>query len=306
METLPDLADLRAFCLVVDTGSITGAARSLGETKGSVSRRITRLERLLGVALLRRSPRLVEATEDGATYRQRLGPVLELLEETTTAVRQTRARPAGHLRVTAPNDLGVSVLAPMVTAFTERHPEVTVEMVLSDRVLDFDADHIDLALRATRTLADSTLVGQRMQDIEAGFFATPAYLAAHPAPTHPDGLRDHRLVLHRAIRGFLTFPLRGPEGAEVSVRVRGAVSSNDYGFVRACVLAGGGIAAIPKVVVATDLAAGTLVPVLPAWSAGSSSLYLLYAGTRFLPAKIRAFRDFVQASFGVPARLGPR
>jgi DNA-binding transcriptional LysR family regulator len=305
-ETLPDLADLRAFCLVADAGSITAAARTLGETKGSVSRRITRLERLLGVALLRRSPRLVQATEDGAAFRLRLGPVLELLADTTAAVRHTRSRPAGHLRVTAPNDLGVSVLAPIVTAFSARYPDVTVDMVLTDRVLDFDGDQIDLALRAARSLPDSSLVAQRILDVGSGFFASPAYLAHAPAPTDPDDLSAHHLVLHRATRGTLTLTLRGDRPEERTVRLRAAVSSNDFGFVRSCVLAGAGIAAIPTLLVTADVASGALLRVLPAWSTGPAPLYLLHPGARLLPAKTRAFRDFVLESFGVPARIGAR
>jgi DNA-binding transcriptional LysR family regulator len=305
-ETVQDLLDLRAFCLVVDAGSITGAARILGETKGSVSRRITRLERALGVALLRRSPRLVQATEDGAAYRVRLGKVLELLDDTNAAVRHTRAAPSGHLRVTAPNDLGASLLAPLVCAFVARYPDVSVEMLLTQQVLDFDANQVDVALRATPQLPDSSLIAHRLQDLESGLFAAPAYLAANPAPVGPEELATHQLLLPRTTRGVATIPLGPRDRPAAQVRVHAAVSSSDFAFLRACALAAAGIAMLPLVLVGRDLAEGALVRVLPDHVVGGAPLFLLYPGTRFLPPKIRVFRDFLLESFGAPARHGGR
>ena len=120
----PEILELRAFCKVVDLGSITAAAKALGESKGNVSRRLTRLERGLGVALVRRSPRLVQATEDGLAYRMRVGRILELLDDASAAVQRAHGAPSGHLRVTAPIDLGLSIVAPLVTGFVERFPSL--------------------------------------------------------------------------------------------------------------------------------------------------------------------------------------
>src|SRR4051812_32831093 len=110
--SIADLQDLRAFCQVVDLGSITAAAKALGETKGSVSRRLTRLERALGVVVVQRSPRRVQATEDGIAYRARVGRALELLDDAAVQVQQARTAPHGHLRITAATDIGLSVVAP--------------------------------------------------------------------------------------------------------------------------------------------------------------------------------------------------
>lgn len=301
------LLDLRAFCLVIDLGSITAAAKALGETKSSVSRRIARLEHGLGVQLLRRSPRLVQATEDGLAYRMRVGRVLELLEDANTAVQQARATPSGHLRVTAPFDLGVSLLAPLVAGFSERFPEVSVEMLLTEARLDFDAHQIDVALRVTTSLQDSSLIAHKLQSIEVGLFAAPAYLRRHGAVREPDDLQEHRMLLARATRGHATLVLASRDGREhAKVRVRAAISASDFSFSREAALAGAGIALVPRVIVQRDVDRKKLVPVLEDHAPeGSATLYLVHAGTRFLPAKIRAFRDYMFDAFQVRGRGEP-
>ncbi|WP_437724906.1 LysR family transcriptional regulator [Sorangium sp. So ce861] len=299
-----DLLDLRAFCLVVDLGSITAAARTLGETKGSVSRRITRLEHALGVELLRRSPRRVQATEDGLAYRMRVGRALELLEDANAAVQQARARPSGHLRVTAPFDLGLSLLAPLSAGFAERYPEISVEMLLTEALLDFDAHQIDVALRATASLPDSSLIAYRLQHIEMGLFAAPAYLRKHGPVRKPEDLAGHRLLLAQTTRGHATLALQPRDGGDrAELRVRAAIAASDYSFCREVALAGAGIALVPAVNVRSDLDAKRLVPVLKDHAIdGAAPLYLVHPGTRFLPSKIRAFRDYLLDAFGVQGR----
>ncbi|WP_437279128.1 LysR family transcriptional regulator [Sorangium sp. So ce375] len=302
-----DLADLRAFCLVVDLGSITAAAKTLGETKGSVSRRITRLEHALGVDLLRRSPRLVQATEDGVAYRMRVGRALELLEDANVAVQQARSRPRGHLRVTAPFDLGLSILAPLSAGFAERFPEISLELLLTEALLDFDAHQVDVALRATASLPDSSLIAHKLQHIEVGLFAAPSYLRKHGAVRRPEDLAEHRLLLAQTARGHATIALSARDGRErAELRVRAAISASDFSFCREVALAGGGIALVPAINVRGDLDARRLVPVLKDYAIhGAASLYLVHPGTRLLPSKIRAFRDYLLDAFGVQGRREP-
>ncbi|MGK3997640.1 LysR family transcriptional regulator [Sorangium sp. So ce1024] len=299
-----DLADLRAFCLVVDLGSVTAAARTLGETKGSVSRRLTRLEQALGVELLRRSPRRVQATEDGLAYRMRVGRALELLEDANVAVQQARAKPSGHLRVTAPFDLGLSILAPLSAGFAARFPEISLEMLLTEALLDFDAHQIDVALRATTSLPDSSLIAHRLLQLEVGLFAAPAYLRKHRPLRRPEDLRGHRLLMAQTTRGHATIALQPRAGGErAELRVRAAIAASDYSFCREVALAGAGIALVPEVNVRGDLEAKRLVPVLEDYTIdGAAPLYLVHSGTRFLPPKIRAFRDYLLDAFGVSGR----
>lgn len=289
----PDLLDLRAFCLVVDLASITAAAKALGETKGSVSRRLTRLEEGLGVTLLRRTPRLVQATEAGAAYRARLGQALELLDDATAQTRAVSERPSGLLRVTAPIDLGQSLLAPLVAEFGARHPEVTVEMVLSSDVLDFDTHRLDIALRAKATLSDSSLVAHKIGADDGRLFASPAYLARNAAPQTPADLAAHRLVLTRVSGTDATLSLRQGDGDPEIVRVCPGVVATDFAFAKEVSVAGGGIAVLPTIITRREVESGRLVAVLPTHTAFRTAVFLLHQGTRYLQPKVRAFRDFV-------------
>lgn len=300
-----DVADLRAFCLVADLGSITAAAKTLGETKGSVSRRLARLEQRLGVSLVRRSPRLVQPTEDGLAFRQRVGQALEQLDEATAAVQHTNATPRGKLRVTAPADLAVRLIAPLLAQFGSLYPDVQVEMLLTDKRLDFDGEQLDVAFRAAASLGDSTLIVRKLLDLEPLLVASPSYLEAHKPPREPDDLAEHRLLMFRAPgapsvtltrihdrrRGE---PLKPAAEAKVTVRVRGDVLANDGELLREVALVGGGIAMLPRVFVDRELAQKRLVPVLRGYRVEwGAALYLLHPPRQFLPAKVRAFRDFM-------------
>lgn len=303
----PDILELRAFCTVVDLGSVTAAARALGETKGNISRRLTRLERGLGVALVRRSPRLVQATDDGVAYRMRIGRVLELLDDANAAVKSAGSTPSGHLRVTSPIDLGLSIIAPLIAGFVERYPNISLEMLLTETFLDFDAHQIDVALRAAPALRDSSLVAHKLRRIDVSLVAAPAYLRQRRPIRKPADLLEHTLLLTRASRGHATISFTSKDGREpVKLRVRGAVSASDFSFSREAAIARAGIAQVPTVIVERDLEKKRLVKVLDGYVIDSASdLYLVHPGTRILPPKIGAFRDYMLDAFGVRGRREP-
>ncbi|MEI8259236.1 MAG: LysR family transcriptional regulator [Deltaproteobacteria bacterium] len=297
VATLPDdLVDLRAFCLVADLGSITAAARALDETKGAVSRRVTRLERVLGVTLLRRSPRLVSVTEDGAAFRVRVGRALDMLDDAAGALQAARSTPQGLLRITAPTDMGV-LIAPLVAEFIGAYPAVRVDAIITQNELDFDAHQLDIAFRAAATLRDSSLIAHKLIDLTLGFYAAPGYLASHGAPRRPDDLENHRLYLMRFRGGVPEVSLRSdgePQLVE-KLALRGVIVANDGVFVREATLAGGGIALLPSVMVERDVTDGRLAPVLRHHSVvEQGALYLLHSASPFMPPKVRAFRDFVK------------
>lgn len=300
----PDILELRAFCTVVDLGSITAAAKALCETKGNISRRLTRLERGLGVALVRRSPRLVQATEEGLAYRMRVGRVLELLDDANAAAQKERATPSGYLRVTAPIDLGLSIVAPLIAGFLERFPKLSLEMLLTEAFLDFEANQIDVALRASSSLRDSSLVAHRLKQLKTSIVASPAYLKQHSPVRKPDDLLNHCLLLARTTRGHATLALVSKDGRDhARLRVRGAVSASDFSFCREAALARAGIAVVPTDIVQRDLDKKRLAPVLDDYEIeGSADLYLVHTGARILPPKIIAFRDYMLDAFGVRGR----
>ncbi len=291
METI-ELRDVRAFCAVFDAGSVTAAAKLLRETKGSTSRRIARLERALGVALLRRSPRLVQPTEEGVLYRASVGRALELFEEATLSAQRAQERPRGRLRVTAPSDFAVGLLPELAARFLERYPEVTFEMVASDARLDFDAQQLDCGLRIG-ALQDSTLKVQRLLDVELGFYASPAYLARAGAPKRPADLLAHRIVSYADLPRPLEvrFERRGRE--ELVALTPHLVGEGS--FVHEAIAHGGGIGGVPRLLAARSVEAGRLVAVLPEHRlAFTRTLSFLHPATAFVPAKVRVFRDFLR------------
>jgi DNA-binding transcriptional LysR family regulator len=297
--TVPgDLADLRAFITVADLGSITQAAKTLHETKGSVSRRVTRLERALGVSLVRRSPRLVTVTEDGAAFRARVGRALELLEDATHELQAARTTPRGLLRITMPADLG-GMFAPLVTGFMEAYPAVRVEATLTQAALDFDAHQLDIAIRATAALRDSSLVAHKLLELEMGFYAAPAYLAQRKPPRKPADLAEHRVLAMRFRPGDIAMEVQPGDDASAreKISLKGVLMANDNDFVREACLAGAGIAALPTVLAMHDVAEGSLVRVLERYRVVDvGALYLMHSSSPFMAPKVRAFRDYLMTA----------
>jgi DNA-binding transcriptional LysR family regulator len=287
----PDLVDLRAFCLVVDFGSLTEAAQVLQETKGSISRRLSRLEELLGVTLLQRSPRLVQATEEGLLYRQQIGQAIELLDSANAAVQHTQEEPKGFLRVTAPHDLGSVLLAPIIADFTRQHPGISFDVVLTSQTLDFDEHQIDFALRATSSLKDSTLIAHKLCDVTGVLVASPEYVK-RSNPKHPDELSSHALLVSRRLQ--LSLSLRHTSGELHSMpQIKPAIAS-EMSFLVEVAREGAGIGVLPLEIIREELASGALVRVLPEYQvADMGKIYLMHRSWQFLPPKIRAFRDFV-------------
>lgn len=284
METeLPDLHDLRAFCSVVDLQSVSKAAKLLGETKGSVSKRLLRLERVLGVSLLRRSPRALQITEEGAAYRNRAGRILEALEEAREELEQVQSEPRGRLRITAPVDLASSLLAPLIVRFMEKHPQIHVEMLATEQVLDFDAHQIDVALRPGVVLPDSSLIAHPLIALDAWCVAAPSYLRKHGEPKEREELSSHRVLMFAPQRRLL------PE-------LQAVLLANEASFVVAATIAGGGIALLPRLLIDREVREGELVRILAdKLPEMLVTLYFLYRSSQFIPAKIRAFRAFLEA-----------
>ncbi len=287
-----DLHDLRAFAHVVDLRSFTAAAKLMGESKATLSRRIARLEEALSVSLLRRTPRTVEPTEEGIAYRAKVGEILELLGNANANVRRG-STPSGQLRVTVPSGFD-SFLAPRLVRFAAEYPRVQLTVILTDRFLDLDAERIDVAIRATRKLADSSLVAQKLGDIRLIAVASPGYLKAHGSPKRPADLADHALVRLANQRPAPPFALvHKDSGERVEVRAARDIAINDIVFARELCVADGGISVLPDRVVRRQLDEGQLIHLLPAWTASGGGIYLLHRGGRFVPPKVRALREFL-------------
>ncbi|WP_434425924.1 LysR family transcriptional regulator [Nannocystis pusilla] len=304
-----DVRDLRAFALVCDLRSLTAAAKVMQESKATVSRRISRLESVLGTELLRRSSRLVEMTADGVGYRARVGAILELLgDANATTVYGREAEPSGQLRVAAVPGLDAA-LAPVFLRFAEQYPQVVVAVSLASRLVDLEAEHFDVALRASTALADSSLVAVRVGDapLERILVASPSYLAARPAPRRIHDLATHRFIGMGDTAAPTTLTLvRRASDETVSLRLPVFFASSSIAFTKELLLAGAGVAILPRPSVQRELDEQRLTHLFPGSIAPGPSLYLLHRGGRFLAPKIRVFVDFVREALHPGRQRSPR
>jgi DNA-binding transcriptional LysR family regulator len=301
------LEDVRAFCAVMALGTISAAARQLGETKGGVSRRISRLERRLDAVLLTRTPRAVTATAEGESFYAKAQDALALLDEAADGARQARAVPRGHLRVTAPHDIALDVLPTLLTEFRAAHTQITVELLITDAKLDLATHRIDLALRATtRELPDMAYRASVLVEFREALYAAPVYLAANPAPQRPADLGSHALItVLEPQRGAGRLTLTAGNARSETVLTRPVMHVSDYAGAHRLLLAGAGVGTLPEIIAAASVARGRLVPVLPEWTAARARLHAISVAGREAPARVRVFREFLRERLeGMVARGG--
>lgn len=291
-----DLNDTLIFVKVVEAGSFTAAARALALPKTTVSRKLKDLEERLGVRLMNRTTRSLALTEAGTLYFEHSRRIAAELDEAENAVHQLEGSPRGWLRITAPYALSVALLAPIISDFRRRYPEVRVDVVLSNERLDLVANRIDVALRVG-DLPDSTLVARRLATWPTYLYAAESYLAQHGEPLVPDDLRDHRtlaLSKYRTQNGF-AWPLRSAERPlqPVEVEIRPVVSGNDPEMLMMLLSAGEGLLLTTEPMVLCCPELRNVRRVLGAWRGPDIDLNAVFVGGRVLSPKVRVFVDVV-------------
>jgi DNA-binding transcriptional LysR family regulator len=291
------LGSIELFCLAADLESFTGAAHQAGITPAAVSRAIGRLEERLGVRLFVRSTRKIRLTDGGRDYHLQCRQALAQLADAERQLTGHQAAPAGVVRISAPTTFGHHRLLPLLPAFRALHPQVEVEVHLSNRNIDFTADGFDLAIRA-REQADSGLIARKLMDAELTVVGTPKYLARHPAPMSPADLQRHECIQFILPRTGLRVPWRLRfEGEDREIQTAGSLTcSEDILGCATLARAGAGLAQTYRFIVEDDIAQGTLVEVLKPFSGASRPFSLIYPGTRHMPLRVRALADFLAAS----------
>jgi DNA-binding transcriptional LysR family regulator len=280
------------FVRVVELGSLSAAGRHLRLSPAVVSHRLQQLESHLGARLLNRTTRQVQPTEQGLVYYQACQDVMDALERAESAIADAGGMPRGSLRVTAPLGFGRRVLAPLVPEFQARHPEVDVRLRLSDHLIDLLEEAVDCAIRMA-VLADSSLIVRKIADCPRVLCAAPAYLEAHGHPAVPEDLLEHRCLLLRfAGSQQFRWTLTTPDGP-VTLPVGGPLDADDGDVLTEWALLGQGIALKPLWEVAAHLRQGRLEPVLSDFPPEPAALAVLYPHRRLLPAKVKAFADFM-------------
>lgn len=290
---MDSLSGLTVFVRVVDAGGFTAAAREMGVSKSAISKQVAGLEERLGARLLNRTTRRLSLTDAGATLYERALRILAEAEEAEAAVSQLSSAPRGLLRINAPVTFGIGHLGPLLPAFMELYPDLSLEVVVNDRMVDLVEEGFDVAVRIA-DLPDSSLIAKRLCCSRRVVVASPDYVARRGAPRHPEDLANHELVMYAYTLRGTEWRLTGPEGRTASIRADNSrLKANNGDLLRMAVNSGHGVAIMPTFVVGDDLASGRLVRLLPDWQDESGGVYAVWPHARFVPAKVRAFVDFL-------------
>ncbi len=288
---------IETFVAVATRGSLSSAALAEGVAPAVIGRRIDALEERLGVKLLVRTTRRITLTFEGSAFLEDCQRILNDYHNAEASVSAGGVKASGHVRVTAPAGFGRRHVAPLVPAFLAAHPDVTVSLDLSDRLVDIVNEGIDVAVRIG-SLDDSSLVAIRLADNQRVVVASPAYLAARGTPTHPDDLARHACLTFgnsgNQARGWLF----SVDGEVAAVRVGGPLECNDGAVLHAWALAGHGLAWRSMWEVSEEIAAGTLVTVLDDFRAPPNAIHALFPQRRHLPLRVRMFIDHLKNTYG--------
>lgn len=300
-------SDMRVFVRVVEQQSFAAAATTLGLSPSAVSKLVTRLEDRLGVQLLHRTTRRLSLSSDGEVYFARARQILADIEDAEAEVARTRGAPRGYLRVNTSNAFGIHQLAPALPDFIARFPEITIDLAITDRLIDIGTELADVTIRAAGQVTASVQVGSRkIANYERAICAAPSYLARHGEPRTPGDLTRHLCIVISGPAPYRWLFRAGSEVEEVEIVRFLAVDNSEAALQLA--LNGGGIIRLGHMLVAEPIAQGQLVPLLAAVQHEQSlELTAFYREGRQRLPKVRVFLDFLVERFAsAPWRVKAR
>ncbi|MEN3348385.1 MAG: hypothetical protein V7632_2020 [Bradyrhizobium sp.] len=302
---MDQLAAMSTFVRVVEVGSLSAAARVIPSSLTSVSRQISALEQHFGTALLLRTTRQLALTDDGRLLYERAKSIIGEVKEIEAALSRDPRQPSGRLRVSSPSLIGRLVIAPMLADFLHRHPALSVDLLLVDRVVDMVEEDIHLAIRIGR-LRDSQLVARGLADIRMITCASPDYLARRSEPRTPHDLTSHDCLVFSDAPGSAEWRFADGTKTGRKFRISGRLWMNSLDALVGAARDGAGIVRVPSWQVEQDIAAGRLQRVLIDHEPAPTPLHLMFQPSRLASPKVRAFVDYLVArwrhidTFGAP------
>lgn len=293
-----DIRALETFANVVRHGSFAAAARDQDIDPSAISRVVAAIEEELGVRLFQRTTRRLSLTEAGSIYFERVEPLIEEMRHARDAAAEASSQVKGTLRVTASNSFGLKRVLPLIPAFAAKYPELTVDLMLTDTVVDLLAERVDIAIRLG-TLPNSNMVARLLMQTHYRVVASPAYLRANGLPKKPDSVRNHNCLLF-PIPGYRSlWVFRDKKGALSEVPVHGRLLVSNALGLQQCAIAGMGLALLPGWLVEEDILVGTLVDAFPKWRVTATDFntaaWLVYPTRSYVPLKVRVFIDYLKA-----------
>ena len=291
---MQDLNDMLYFAEVVDRGGFAAAGRALNVPKSKLSRRISELEGRLGVRLLQRTTRKLSLTQAGEIYHRHCVAMREQAEAADEAVAHVQTEPRGTVRVSCPVTLAQTTIGPVLPRFLAAHPQVRIDMVVTNRVIDLVQEGVDVALRVRSTLDDSgTLVIKNLGHTRGMLVASPQLLQRFGQPRGPEELRNLPTVAMSAADGRTTWHFLGPHDAEFELQHHPVYTADDLLTLKFAVVQGTGMCVLPDYICAEELRQGELVPVLPGWGPRVGLVLAVFPSRRGMVPAVRRFLDFL-------------
>lgn len=293
---------LKVFVAIAQAGSLTGASIAIGIGQPTLSRQLAALEKHLGCRLFQRSTRAISLTEQGEIYLQHALGLLALHEEAEASVCEGNATLRGRLRVACSNGFGRKLLIPALAQWQTQHPQLHVELVLSDQLSPLIEDRVDVAFR-TASLQESSLVARAIGVSRRIVVASPDYLRRHGQATEPAHLHNHHCILFAGAERPGVWSFEGPSG-RVSVRVQGRLTLSTVDALRDAVLAGLGVAIMPAWFWARERLEGQVVQLLPEYKLPEQTIHALTSARQNSASKVRRFVDYVEQTLRTLDALG--
>jgi DNA-binding transcriptional LysR family regulator len=304
MSKLPDFEALAIFAKVVEMRSFAGAAAELALSKATVSKAVSRLEERLGTRLFNRTSRQLALTDAGQKLSERAARLLMDGEAAENEALALSSVPRGLVRLAAPMTYGVNVLAPLLPEFLAAYPEVSIDLHLSDAMVDLIGDGFDAGLRIAR-LPDSSLVARRLCAVRRYTVAAPSYIKTYGRPTHPMHLAQHRCFGYAYLTTPGVWTYMNAAGEQAAVRPSGQLRVNNGEAAMPALLAGLGIADLPDFIVEDAIADGRLEVLLKNWKQPEGAVHLVMPPGGPRPARVEVLADFLAAKLG-RSRRSPR
>ena len=295
---MDQLTRIKVFVNVVETGSFSAASERMGVSRAAASKYVSQLEAHLGGRLLNRTTRRVSTTESGRIYFERCKEILHNLEEADGFVSGLTAQPRGTLRMTAPTYFASRHVLPVINDFRQTYPELNIELMCAERLVDLVDEGYDLAIRISN-LADSELIARRLSSCRHVLVASPDYLADSPPLREPGDLNGHAALLYAYLPGSI-WPL-AKDGKDYSVKVSPVVRSNNPDVLLEAAVSGMGVGLLPTFVTSDAIRSGALKILLEDYTSIELNIYAVYASRHHVPAKIKLFIDYLRQRISDPA-----
>src|SRR6201996_1559499 len=302
MAKLPDFEALAIFAKVVELRSFAGAAGELALSKATVSKAVTRLEERLGARLFNRTSRRLALTDAGQKLAERAALLLADGEALENDALSQSVTPRGLVRFAVPMTFGVMAVAPILPEFLKQYPDVTIDLHLSDAMVDLVGEGFDAGLRIA-SLPDSSLIARRLCAMPRYTVASPAYLERHGRPTHPMHLAQHRCLGYAYLSTPDVWHYTNAAGEQASVRPGGPLRVNNGEALMPALLAGLGIADLPDFIVGEAIASGEVEVILDGWKQPEGAVHLVTPSSGPRPARVEALAVFLTRHFTKPRRV---